>query len=236
MENKFTAVIPVRAGSRRLKNKNIAPFGGTNLLLYKIAQLKNVKSIGRIIVSSDSDKMLDFATEAGVETHKRGLEYCDEKTKSFGEVVSHIASSIKGENIVWATCTSPLVFPKMYEQAIKLYEKEVVLDKSFDSLISVEPFKRYMWDENGPLNYELGIKHVPSQQLSTYYFVTDGILIAPRKKMIEWNYFHGNNPFKMELTKRACVDIDDFLDLAVARAWIDLDETVTHDNIYFTGL
>lgn len=236
MENKFTAVIPVRAGSKRLKNKNIAPFGGTNLLLYKIAQLKNVKSIGRIIVSSDSDKMLEFAAESGVETHKRAVEYCDEKTKSFGEVVSHIASSIKGENIVWATCTSPLVFPKMYEKAIELYKKEVILNKSYDSLISVEPFKRYMWDENGPMNYELGIKHVPSQQLSTCYFVTDGILIAPRNKMIEWNYFHGSNPFKMELTKRACVDIDDFLDLAVARAWIDSDETVTHDNIYFTGL
>lgn len=30
------AVIPVRAGSARLKNKNVAPFAGTNLLLNKI--------------------------------------------------------------------------------------------------------------------------------------------------------------------------------------------------------
>lgn len=234
MNNKFTAIIPVRAGSRRLKSKNIAPFGGTNLLLYKITQLKSVKSIDRIVVSSDSDMMLDFAKEVGAETHKRKPEYCDEKTKSFGEVVAHIAESVKGENIVWATCTSPLVFPKMYEEGIELYKKEVLKEKSFDSLISVEPFKRYLWDENGPMNYELGIKHVPSQELPTYYFVTDGILIAPRRKMIEWSYFHGVNPYKMELNKRACVDIDDFLDLAVARAWIDQDESVVHDNVYFT--
>jgi hypothetical protein len=52
--------------------------------------------------------------------------------------------------------------------------------------------------------------------------------------MREWNYIHGTNPYKIELNKRACVDIDDFLDLAVARSWIDLDETVTHDNVYFT--
>ena len=29
----ITAVIPVREGSTRLKNKNVAPFAGTNLLL-----------------------------------------------------------------------------------------------------------------------------------------------------------------------------------------------------------
>ena len=28
----ITAVIPVREGSTRLKNKNVAPFAGTNLL------------------------------------------------------------------------------------------------------------------------------------------------------------------------------------------------------------
>jgi N-acylneuraminate cytidylyltransferase len=34
--NKITAIIPVRAGSRRLKNKNILQFGDTNLLIRKI--------------------------------------------------------------------------------------------------------------------------------------------------------------------------------------------------------
>ena len=34
----ITAIIPVREGSRRLKNKNIAPFAGTNLLINKINQ------------------------------------------------------------------------------------------------------------------------------------------------------------------------------------------------------
>ena len=33
--NKITAIIPVRAGSTRLKNKNIASFAGTNLLVNK---------------------------------------------------------------------------------------------------------------------------------------------------------------------------------------------------------
>ena len=32
----ITAVISVREGSTRLKNKNVAPFAGTNLLINKI--------------------------------------------------------------------------------------------------------------------------------------------------------------------------------------------------------
>ena len=212
----ITAIIPVRAGSTRLKNKNVAPFAGTNLLVNKINQLKQVEEITRIIVSSDSDLMLTMAKTAGAEIHKRAPEYCDEKSKSFGEVVRHIAESVKGDHILWATCTSPLVFPKDYRKAIAEYFP--ALQKGFDSLMSVESFKRYIWNEEGPLNYELGLKHVPSQQLPTLCFVTDGILIAPRRKMIEWSYFHGRHPYKFLVDKRTGCDIDDGLDLACVRA------------------
>jgi CMP-N,N'-diacetyllegionaminic acid synthase len=215
--NDIIAVIPVREGSRRLPGKNVYPFFGSNLLINKIEQLKKCSSINRVIVSSDSDHMLDLALSCGVEIHKRSLEYCDEETKSFGEVVSHIASSILGDHLIWATCTAPLVQPVDYENAIKQYF--VGLNEGFDSLMSVEPFKRYLWNDNGPLNYKLGLQHVPSQELDQLYFVTDGILIAPRLKMIEWNYFHGVNPKKFILDKIKCIDIDDKLDLLVAEVW-----------------
>lgn len=226
----ITAVIPVRAGSRRLKNKNIAPFAGTNLLVNKINQLKRVPEITRIVVTSDSDLMLEMAKRENVEVHKRAPEYCDESTKSFGEVVRHVAESVEGEHILWATCTSPLVFPKQYTDAIQTYFK--VLEDGYDSLASFEIIKRYLWDENGPVNYELGLGHVPSQQLPNLYIVTDGILLAPREKMIEWSYFHGKNPYKYIVDKRTAVDVDDGLDLAVARAWLDMDESVSHVEPY----
>jgi len=227
----ITAIIPVREGSRRLKNKNVAPFAGTNLLINKINQLKQVTEIGDIVVSSDSEMMLAMAKSQGVSTHKRAIEYCDEKTKTFGEVVAHICENVTGDDILWATCTAPLVFPKHYREAIDLYYN-VALKQGYDSLVSMEKFKRYLWDDNGPVNYELGIKHVPSQQLPPLYYVTDGILLAPRKKMIEWKYFHGTNPYRYILDKRTCIDIDDGLDLACARAWLDMDESVSQIEPY----
>ncbi len=221
-----TAVVPVRAGSRRLKNKNVAPFAGTNLLLNKIEQLKKVPEVERVVVTSDSDMMLAMAAGAGALTHKRAPEFCDETTKSFGEVVRHIAESVEGQHILWATCTSPLVSPAVYRQAIETYWG--ALYDGYDSLVSFERIKRYLWDDNGPVNYELGLKHVPSQQLPDLYIVTDGILLAPREKMIEWSYFHGRHPYRFLVDKRTAVDIDDGLDLAVARARLDMDESVSH--------
>lgn len=232
--NTITAIIPVREGSTRLKNKNIAPFAGTNLLINKINQLKQVKEISNIVVSSDSDLMLSMAKSQGVSTHKRALEFCDEKSKTFGEVVAHICENVHGDDILWATCTSPLVFPKHYREAIRLYY--TALGDGYDSLISMEKFKRYLWDDKGPVNYALGIRHVPSQQLEPLYFCTDGILLAPREKMIEWKYFHGPNPYRYILDKRTSIDVDDGLDLACARAWLDMDETVSQIDPFITDL
>lgn len=213
-------MIPVRKGSRRLPGKNTAPFCESNLLLYKIEQLKKVPQITKIYVTSDCDEMLEMGKESGVYTHKRALEYCDEKTKTFGEVVGHVCESVEGDNIIWATCTSPLVEPHHYVDAIEQYQDN--LQQGFDSLMSVEEFRRYIWTKEGPFNYELGTKHVPSQELEPLYRVTDGILIAPRNKMIEWKYFHGPNPFMYKMDKKSSIDIDDIYDLECARAWLNV--------------
>lgn len=218
----ITAVIPVRKGSRRLKNKNVSSFGGKNLLTYKINQLQQVSAISSIVVSSDCEEMLLMAQSHGASIHHRADEFCDEKSQPFGSVVAHICKNIEGNHVLWATCTSPLVEPRDYADAISTYLRQI--ENGYDSLMSVEPFQRYLWTEEGPLNYELGIKHVPSQELPIYYRVTDGILMAPRKKMIEWQYFHGVKPFKYPMSKRASIDIDDRFDLECARAMLSIND------------
>lgn len=210
----LTAIIPARSGSKRLKNKNILPFSDSNLLIHKIRQLKQVRYIDKIIVSSDSNEYLNMARRECVDTHKRESEYSDEISKSFGEVVEKICSDIDGDDILWATCTSPFVNSELYNKAILKYKENVPLNN--DSLVSFEPFRRYIWDENGPLNYKLGIEHVPSQQLKQLYYVTDGILIAPRLEMIRWKYFHGPNPYKFILDKKSSIDIDDNFDYHIS--------------------
>jgi len=214
-----TAVIPVRAGSLRLKDKNISKFAGTNLLINKIKQLKAVPSINKIVVSSDSEIMLGMAEEANVFTQKRPAEYCDEITKSFSDVIEWVCSDLEGDHILWATCTSPLTDENIYQAALEKYFE--VLGK-YDSLVTFEKFQHFLWDENGPVNYSAGSQFGGSKELKPLYKKTCGISIAPRNDIIKWKFDHGTNPYMYIIDKRSAVDIDDIYDLVCARAWLDI--------------
>ena len=54
-KKELAAVVTVRKGSQRVKNKNFRPFAGKNLLELKIDTLKKIKSLDDIIINTDSD-------------------------------------------------------------------------------------------------------------------------------------------------------------------------------------
>ena len=55
-EGTITAIVPVRAGSQRVKNKSVRNFCDTNLLENKLNQLIKIKKIDSIILTTDSDE------------------------------------------------------------------------------------------------------------------------------------------------------------------------------------
>jgi CMP-N-acetylneuraminic acid synthetase len=218
------AIIPVRAGSRRLKDKNLANFGGTTLLAHKIRQLQRTPTVSSIVVSSDSDQMLQIAVDEGVIPLRRSPEFADDvRGKSLSETIKHIATQASGKHLMWAQVTSPLVDEEIYGRAIQLYFDG--LSKGFDSLITQTVVREFLWDESGPTNYVAGPSHVPSQDLNSITKMTFGVLIAARQRMIEWAYYHGPKPYRMMLGKRESADIDDLLDLEAARSWLHVDKS-----------
>ena len=67
MPNNVIAMVPVRAGSTRVTDKNTRPFGDTNLLQLKLKLLKKVDSITQIVVSTDCDISADMGLKEGFE-------------------------------------------------------------------------------------------------------------------------------------------------------------------------
>lgn len=61
------ALIPARAGSKRVKNKNVRLLGGHPLLVYTIAAAKSSGVFKRIIVSTDSIETAEIAKKYGAE-------------------------------------------------------------------------------------------------------------------------------------------------------------------------
>lgn len=209
----ITALIPVKANSSRLPGKNTLPFGNSNLLLHKIEQLKQVEMITDIVVSSDSDIMLEMAEKEGVTAIKRPEKYANESVP-FGRFLDYLCEVLPNEHILWACVTSPLVEPYLYRKAIDLYFSK--LEEGFDSLITLEPKQTFFMDKNGPLNFQTGLQHKNSEYLEPIYHFTNGINLAPKKMIAEWHYNYGPNPYKLYVNKREAADIDDIYDYVCA--------------------
>lgn len=64
---KVLAIIPARGGSKRIPNKNIKDFLGKPLLAYTIKQALKVDFVDRVIVDTDSEKIVAIAKKYGAE-------------------------------------------------------------------------------------------------------------------------------------------------------------------------
>lgn len=218
MDINISAVIPVKKNSSRLPNKNILPFAESNLLIHKIHQLKEVDKISEIIVSSDSDEMLNMAEQEGVKAIKRPQKYADE-SQPFGLFLEYICNIIEGKHLLWACCTSPMVVPALYKKAINMYEKR--LDEGFDSLITVQTYQHFLLNEKGPINFSRGLKHVNSQDLPKYYYFTNGIILSPKENVKKWKYHFGPKVYMLEIAQNEAIDIDTYWDYIIAKAFYE---------------
>lgn len=60
---KITAVIPIRSGSQRVKDKNHRPFANTTLMENKIEMLLNVPELDSIIVNTNSEEAIEIVNK-----------------------------------------------------------------------------------------------------------------------------------------------------------------------------
>ena len=209
---KVTAVIPVRGGSQRLKNKNLRLIGGESLLARKIRILKECSCVGDIVVNSDSDEMLKVAEKMGVAAVKRDAEYATSET-STNDAIWNVLSNAPGDHVMWAQVTSPLLSSERIDLFINTYFDK--LKDGYDSLTTYKPLKEYIWDEKGPVNYEKG-RHVNSQDLPLYKALTFSVMIIGRELAVKNRYYIGENRYFVEVTREEAVDIDDGEDLYTA--------------------
>lgn len=218
---KISAVIPVKANSSRLPKKNILPFRSSNLLQEKINQLKQIQELGfinEIIVSSDSAEMLEMARKSNVTIDERPLCYADE-SRPFSDFLLYICSQIQYDTLMWACCTSPFMDVETYINCIQKYKIEI--ENGYDSLITVYKFQHFLLDKKGPFNFKRGPLHVNSQELPSFDLFTNGLILSPKNKVIEWKYHFGENPYRFYVNAKQAIDIDTKTDYDISIALDD---------------
>tara|TARA_A100000172_G_scaffold81132_1_gene73242 strand:+ start:7412 stop:8077 length:666 start_codon:yes stop_codon:yes gene_type:complete len=207
---KVTAVIPVRKGSVRVKNKNLKPFADTNLLELKIRQLKQVNLLDEIVVSSDCDKMLSLAHSLGVGVHKREDYYASSEATN-SEFFENIGKSIDASYIMYSPVTCPLISLETYFDCLSSFKN----DQQLKNLVTARRVNHHMWLDGKPLNYDIA-NSPNSQDLPNIHAITYGISIISRKEMIEYKNIVNENPTFKVLDEIESMDIDTEFDFMVA--------------------
>lgn len=103
----WTAVIPIRGGSKGLANKNIRQLAGQPLYQHSLAQALDAGA-SRIIITTDIPQVLEAAHPDKVTVIERPAELCTDATP-MNPVVCHALTATKTHGIfVLLQATSPL--------------------------------------------------------------------------------------------------------------------------------
>jgi CMP-N-acetylneuraminic acid synthetase len=211
MQKKVSALIAVRSGSVRVKNKNIRAFNESTLLELKIKQLQSVKEINDVVVNSNSDEMLSIAKNLGAKTVKRD-DYYASNTISMSSVFEHMAKNMDCENILYANCTNPLVSTNSYSDAIRIFLNNT---SAYDSLVSCHDIKEFLYLDGKALNYD-PMNQPRSQDLPDVVALNFAISIISKSDMIKNKNIIGMNPYFYKLNEVESLDIDTPLDFFIA--------------------
>lgn len=206
------ALVAVRTGSQRVKNKNTRPFAGSTLLEVKLEQLKRVPNLDGIIVNSNDDDMLDIAQRLGCETVKRN-EYYASNQVSMSDVYRNMAENFNADIVAYINVTNPLIKDQTIMQAIDKYMDNCHV---YDSLNSAHLVKEFLFKDNLPINYDL--RNQPrSQDLPDISALNFAVNIISREKMIECKNVVGYKPYIFHIDETEATDIDNQIDFDFAQ-------------------
>lgn len=211
MKKRIVAVVPVRKGSQRVKSKNTRPFGDTSLLELKLKVLQHVDGIDEIVVNTDCDVSIAMAEKYGASIHKRDAHYTSSMVTN-DQHWKHIAETTDTDILMMAQTTSPMVRASTYQEALDLFLNG---KNSIDSVNSVTPEKKFLWQEGAPINYHINATP-KSQDLPDIVSLNFAITIIERDLMIARKNVVGRNPGFIVLGRMESVDVDEEIDFEFA--------------------
>jgi len=149
----IVALIPARAGSKRIPDKNIRHLAGHPLIAYTIAAALQSKIFSAVLVSTDSQLYADIAKYYGAEVpYLRPPELAGDLSPDI-EWVEHSLHRLRREGLEFDCFsilrpTSPFRLPETIQRAWHAFKEE----KGVDSLRAVEICRQHpgkMWIVRG---------------------------------------------------------------------------------------
>ncbi len=203
---KILAVIPARAGSKGIPNKNIRLIGGHPLVYYAISNAINSQYITDIIVTTDSPEVQIISKQMGVQVKWRNHELCRDEI-TLDAVINDAIPEGRWDYIVTMQPTSPTLQVATLDDAIKY-----AFDNDLDTVISVVNNPHLSWKEENGIKYPNYIERLNRQYLPPCYIETGAFIISKAAVVTEKTRI-GKKVNIYEIPLDEAHDVDTFEDL-----------------------
>lgn len=233
-QKRILAFIGARSGSKGLKNKNILKFQGKPLIHWSIQAALTSKYIDRVIVSTDSPKILNIAKKSGADTPFLRPEKLAQDQSSITDAIRHCIQWVKHHEqtqydyIVMLQPTSPLRTSKHTDLSIEYYFKHRKTDK--DTMVSVTQLPAKIGgllkeNKKGYIHFCFNVNlKIPNRQNNPPYYLPNGAIYFGPIKMIEKEGFYTSRTFYFLMPKEESIDIDTQQDFIQAKSFHQVRE------------
>jgi len=171
-QQKIYAIIPARAGSKRIKDKNLQEIGGKSLIQWSIEAAQRCKGIELVVVSTDSEEYARHAESLGALALLRPPELASD-TATDEDVLIHFYQHYPCDMCVFLRPTTPFRNEYFIEIAI---QKMLAYRGRADSLRSVEEMVESAYKcfqiregELKPIGCFMQVANLPNQLVAKTY-------------------------------------------------------------------
>ena len=223
-------IIPARAGSKRILNKNLVKIKKKPLLYYSLMSAKKIKKKfknSKIITVTDSKKIQNFSNRyvKNEFNYIRPKKLSRDKTKTI-DTVKHLINflsknkKITFDYIILLQPTSPIRNENDIIKALKKINK----NKKIQSIVSINRTLESIADlvfknKNKSNSPQKIIKNFNSYEESKFFTINGNFYITKKeffqKKQAFYNF--KKETFFFEVDKKYSLDIDDSFDLDLAK-------------------
>ena len=220
---KVVALIPARAGSKGVPNKNVRLLGGHSLLAWSIAACLKSSAIDRVIVSTDSAEYAALATQLGVEAPFLRPDAISGDRSTDYDFIVHALDWLAAEEgepdyLVHIRPTTPLRDPQLINNAVKAFmgTPHATALRSVHEM-SESAYKTFEMAEGGQLkrlgadNTELDAANNARQQFPNTYQANGYVDVLSSEFIRKSGLIHGNHVMPFVTPSVIEVDtLDDF--------------------------
>ena len=213
----FKVLIPARAGSKEIKNKNIIMLDSKPLIQYTIEQANNIFDSKDIFVSTDSIEIRKIAEKLGIQVPKLRPKFLANDLTPMKDVILHfLENENKPDFLILLQPTSP------FRKSKHILEAMNEIDDKIDMVVSVceSKFNPY-WNlfeesKNGVLKKSKKGNYYRRQDLPKVYLYNGAIYIINVDSMIKNRDLNFKNVKKYLMDWKSSIDIDTIDDLLYA--------------------